>query len=173
MVRSPMKSSFGAVVLAIAIAGTAGCGSSDNSDEPKKFAEFLGVWQFTAESNAVEECMGVAPDMFVMKGTNQFMNPGVSSDLVSIGLFTSTCNLKFAVAGKVATMTTDQKCDVGPADTTDFYAPASGTFTLNSATNAEESVVLMGKISFMSGATVTQLDCKLTVAGKLIKVAND
>ena len=173
MVRSVMKSSFGALVLAAAIAGAAGCGSNDTSDEPKKFAEFLGVWQFTDQSSAVEECMGVAPDMFVMKGTNQFMNSGVSSDLVSVGLFTSTCNLKFTVAGKVATMSTDQKCDVGPADTTDFYAPTTGTFTLNGPTNAEENVVLMGKISFMSGATVTQLPCMLTVQGKLIKVAND
>lgn len=173
MVRSGMKSGFGALVLAAAIANLAGCGSSASGAETKKFSEFLGVWQFTAQSNAMEECMGVPPDMFVMEDTNQLMESGVSSDLVSVGLFTSTCNLKFNVANKVATMPTDQKCNVGAANTTDFYAVTSGTFTLNSATDAEENVVLTGKISFMSGATITQLDCKLTVVGKLIKVAND
>ena len=164
-----LNRSVGGLVLTLLTA--VGCGS-DGGKSVSKFDEFLGIWQFT-ESVVTEMCMGQPTENLTVTGTNQWMLPGVTTDLVSPGLFADTCNFKFNVDGKSANMTTDQKCDVGAEGNMDFYAPTTGKFTLLSPTTAEESAVLEGKISFMSGATIVQLTCTLNIAGKLQKVADN
>lgn len=174
MVRGVKKSGLGGLVLMLAMTSLAGCGSDDNGDAVSKFDEFLGVWQFT-KVTAVEECPGVDPFDYTIE-MNQWMLPGLTSDLAAPGLFFGLCPFKFNVAGKIATLINEQ-CKIGILnDTEDYYTPMSGQFSLLQPTPevraAEETTVMMGKISFMSGANIVQLDCKLTINGTLIKAAN-
>ena len=122
----------------LAVSATAaGCGGDGND-----LVQFTGTWKYT-EAMGTLTCPG-SPDQTGGLGTTKVWNQGPTSDLVDMtpALFdpTTQCFYTFDVKGKVATIHPGQTCSL-----TDGFggplvdeAPASWTFTLTSATTADE-----------------------------------
>jgi len=128
----------GVVLSLLAVTATAaGCGGSGNDLE-----QFVGTWMYT-QSQGTLSCTGQA-DQMGMLGNSMQWGLGISSDLVNLTphLFDSStqCFYEFDVKSKVATIKPTQKCSlndgVGGLIEED---PSSWTFTLTSASTADET----------------------------------
>jgi len=142
----------------LAVSATAaGCGGDGND-----LAQFSGTWQYS-DSSLTFSCPG-QPDQSGPYGVQKIWNEGVTSDLVDMtpsfidGI--TQCFYPFDVKGKIATIQPMQNCPF--LDNTGqpildnsgqpiAEAPSSWTFTLTSATTAEEQFTS----SFEAPCTVT------------------
>ncbi len=119
-------------------ATAAGCGG-DGSD----LAQFTGTWQYT-QSMGTLSCPGAADQTGIL-GTTKLWDSGVTSDLVDMSPSvldpTTQCFYTFDVKNKVATLQANQTtCAItdGVGDHVADETPTSWTFTLTSATTADE-----------------------------------
>jgi hypothetical protein len=150
---------LGVLSLLAVTATAAGCGGSSGSD----LQQFVGTWMYT-QSQGTLACQGSTPQQGMLGNTMQW-GLGVSSDLVDLTptLFDSgtQCFYEFDVKNKVATIKASQTCNfsdgVGGLVEED---PGSWTFTLTSATTADEQ--------FMTTIATT---CTLTGVATLKKVS--
>jgi hypothetical protein len=118
-------------------ATAAGCGGNGND-----LQQFVGTWMYT-QSQGTLSCQGQT-DQMGMLGNSMQWGVGVSSDLVDLTphLFDAgtQCFYEFDVKNKVATIKPAQTCNlsdgVGGLIEED---PSSWTFTLTSATTADET----------------------------------
>jgi hypothetical protein len=132
-----------------------GCGDEKNP------AEFVGTWNYTS-SDARLSCPN-EPDTAVQLPATKRWGGGVKSDLVDLS---SSCNYRFDIGGKVATIQKDQTCRFDDGGGTATEAPNSWLFTLNSATTAEEMAATV--ITFSDGTP-----CTFTVKSSLEKISKD
>lgn len=133
----------GLIGLALALVNV-GCGDDGNS-----LAEFQGTWKYI-QSPAQFSCPG-DPVQTGSFGTTKDWRQGVKSALVD---FSTNCDYRFDVNGKVASIQKTQTCDLldnngDPAS----EAPNSWVFTLTSATTAEEKVETV--TTFIDGVSCT------------------
>jgi hypothetical protein len=160
------KNRLGSVALVglvgfVALATTAaGCGDDGNN-----LAQFTGTWMYTASQGTLA-CPGQAVVQGTL-GTNKQWAEGVSSALVDLSplIFdpTISCYFTFDVKDKVATIQAGQTCGFSDgAGGSIPDVPTSWTFTLLSATSAEETL-----------ATTVDTTCALTGTGQLKKVAKN
>lgn len=141
-------------------ATAAGCGGDGND-----LAQFTGTWKYNqAMAMGTLSCPG-SPDQTGGLGATKVLNQGSTSDLVDMtpALFdpTTQCFYTFDVKGKVATIRPGQMCSLtdGVGDPLVDETPTSWTFTLTSATTADE-------------VFITSLPpCTLTAMATLDKVA--
>ena len=144
-------------LLGLALAAI-GCGDDGNG-----LAEFEGTWKYI-QSPAQFSCPG-DPVQTGTFGTMKDWRQGVKSPLVD---FSTNCNYRFDVKGKVASIQKSQTCDFfdnngDPAS----EAPNSWVFTLTSATTAEEKVETV--TTFIDGVS-----CVLTATmSTLEKISKD
>ncbi|HVU52840.1 MAG TPA: hypothetical protein VHL80_19295 [Polyangia bacterium] len=135
-----------AVALALSALG-AGCGDSNGGTSDPADA-FVGTWSYN-EVQSVLQCPNAAP-VNQLPDPNKTFARGVSSALVDLsqspllsGVF---CNFQFDIdgSGTVATARTGQTCALTSLDSVSIDDTTAGTslwtFTLNSATTAEEIV---------------------------------
>jgi hypothetical protein len=149
---------LGVLCLLAVTATAAGCGGSSNDLE-----QFVGTWMYT-QSQGVLSCQGQT-DQMGMLGNSKHWGMGISHDLVDLtpSLFDAgtQCFYQFDVKDKVATIQPAQTCNfsdgLGGLIEED---PSSWTFTLTSATTADEM--------FMTTIATT---CTLTGTATLKKVA--
>jgi hypothetical protein len=179
---SVIRGLSGALVALAALA--AGCGSSDGSGDGGGSSnsvtgsadDFAGTWLYT-DVQSVLQCPGADP-------TNQLPQPnktfarGVSAALVDLspspllpGVF---CDFGFDISGAVATAQPNQTCALTSLDyLTIDQAPMSGpplwTFTLNSATTAEE--ILQATAHFQ--VTGKSESCSWNLAAHLTRISKD
>ena len=117
-------------------ATAAGCGGNGND-----LQQFVGTWMYT-QSQATLSCTG-NPDVPLTLGSAKEWGAGLSSDLVDLSTeffdLGTKCLYAFDVNSKVATIQASQTCDFsdGQGGLVE-EAPSSWTFTLTSATTAEE-----------------------------------
>jgi hypothetical protein len=130
-------------LLAVSVTA-AGCGGDGND-----LAQFTGTWQYT-DSSVTFSCPGQA-DQTGLYGAFKIWNEGVTSDLVDMTPTfldgATQCFYTFDVKGKVATIKPMQICSFLDASGQPIVddngqpivdAPSAWTFTLTSATAAEE-----------------------------------
>jgi hypothetical protein len=134
-------------LLSVAVAA-AGCGGGDSNSpgttdaHAAELAQFTGTWQYT-QSMGTLSCPGSA-DSSGLLGTTKQWDSGVTSDLVdmtpAILDFTVQCFYTFDVNSKVATIQPGQSCGItdGAGTQVATETPTSWTFTLTSATTADE-----------------------------------
>jgi hypothetical protein len=122
----------------LAVATTAASCGGDGND----LAQFTGTWQYT-DSQGTLSCPGSADQMGTL-GSTKLWQGGVSSDLVDMSpavLDRSTqCFYMFDIKDKVASVKAGQTCVItdGIGDPIADETPSAWTFTLTSATTAEE-----------------------------------
>jgi hypothetical protein len=146
----------------LTVSATAGgCGGGGGGND--ELTQFTGTWTYT-QSMVTFACPN-QPDQGGTYGTTKLWNVGVTSDLVDMtpsfldGV--TTCYYTFDVKNKVATIKPAQSCPFFDITGAEFdEAPTSWTFTLTSATTADEMFVS----SF-------QDPCTLTGVANLKKVA--
>jgi hypothetical protein len=166
--------------LAIAAVGLAGCGSDATSAD-----DFVGAWHYLDEKSTVQ-CLNADPHE-EPPAPNKIFGRGVSSALVDLspsplGLDSGVvCDFGFDVAGLVATTEDKQTCAIDPVDTLTIDDDATTgkplwTFTLNSATTAEELVTGTIHITLPSstvGGNPVQQTCAWTLVGHLARLTKD
>jgi hypothetical protein len=164
---------LGATLAAVATLA-AGCGDSGTSGGPAD--EFVGTWYYN-DVQSVLQCPNADP-------TNQLPEPnktfahGASAPLVDLspspllpGIF---CDFTFDVQNAVATAQPNQSCALTSLDNlTIDQAPNNGpplwTFTLNSATTAEE--IVQATAHFLVAGQ--QETCAWNLAAHLTRVSKD
>jgi hypothetical protein len=162
------KNRLGSVALVglvgfVAVAATAaGCGSDGNN-----LTQFTGTWTYTASQGTLA-CPGQQTLQGIL-GTTKEWREGLSSALVDLSplIFdpTISCYFAFDVKDKVATIQAGQTCGFDDGTGTGNLipdVPVSWTFTLLSATTAEETLT-----------TTVDTTCTLTGSGTLKKVAKN
>jgi hypothetical protein len=169
----------GVLVVCGALAlGAAGCGDS-GPDAPATQAtpadDFVGTWRYL-DVQSVLQCAGADP-------TNQPPDPnktfahGIGAAVVDLspspllqGVF---CDYGFDVSGAVATAQPGQTCALTSLDSLTIDEPQDQaplwTFTLNSATTAEELATTTAHF-FVAGAPTT---CSWTLVGHLTRISKD
>ena len=128
---------LGVLSLLAVTATAAGCGGSSND-----LQQFVGTWMYT-QSQGTLSCQGAA-DQSGMLGNSMQWGLGISSDLVDLTphLFDSTtqCFYEFDVKNKIATIKPAQTCMINDGQGGLIEEdPSSWTFTLTSATTADET----------------------------------
>jgi hypothetical protein len=128
-------------VLASLGAGLVGCGSDTSPVD-----DFIGTWHYT-DATSVLQCVDRDP-LNQPPASNKTFARGISAALVDLsvsplGLSNGVvCDFGFDVAGPVATAQAKQSCAITTLDTVTIDQPNGAaplwTFTLNSATTAEE-----------------------------------
>jgi hypothetical protein len=161
--RSLVIGLIGMVTAALGACGDNG--STGNARGP--FAEFTGTWEYTASAGTLS-CPGVADQQGSLGTTKRFVE-GVATDLVDLSpsiLDPATqCFYTYDVTNKVASITPSQTCTFDDGTGTGGTvqdAPTSWTFTLLSATTAEETLT-----------TTFAMTCTLTGSATLKKVGKD
>ena len=145
-------------LLGLAVA-TLGCGDDGNN-----LAEFVGTWKYT-NTGVTFACPNQA-DTPISLGNQKTFHLGIKSDLVDLS---SICDYRFDVSDKVAAIQKLQTCqfDDGSGNGTNATeAPTSWTFTLNSATTAEEK--LTTATTFIDGTI-----CTIDGVAHLEKISKD
>ncbi len=136
---------FSLLIASVAAAGCGGGSSNNNSStdaHAAELAQFTGTWQYT-QSMGTLSCPGSA-DSSGLLGTTKQWDSGVTSDLVDMSPaildFTVQCFYTFAVNDKIATIMPGQSCGItdGAGTQVATETPTSWTFTLTSATTADE-----------------------------------
>jgi len=130
----------GFVLCLLAVTVTAaGCGGSGSD-----LQQFVGTWMYT-QSQGTLACQGSDPLTGTL-GSSTKWGLGLSSDLVDLDpeLFDTRtqCFYQFDVKDKVATIQPTQKCSFDDGSGTGSQVeedPSSWTFTLTSATTADET----------------------------------
>ena len=150
----------GLVGLVALATTTAGCG-----DDGTNLTQFTGTWMYTASEGTLA-CPGQTTLMGTL-GTNKLWSEGVSSDLVDLSplIFDSSisCYFTFDVKDKVATIQAGQTCSFSDgAGGSIPDVPTTWTFTLTSATTADEKLT-----------TAVDTTCTLIGQGTLKKVAKN
>jgi len=164
--------------LALAFAAlAAGCGDSKTGASSDPADAFVGTWLYS-DATSVLQCPGADP-------TNQLPEPnktfahGISAALVDLspspllsGVF---CDFAFDVdgTGVVATARPGQTCALTPLDNVSVDSAADNTslwtFTLNSATTAEE--VVQATAHFQIAGKIES--CSWMMAAHLTRVSKD
>ncbi len=146
------------LVLGLLTVAAGGCGGSSND-----LAQFTGTWQYT-QSMGTLSCPGSA-DQTGLLGNTKLWDTGVTSDLVDMTPAildpTVQCFYAFDVKDKVATIQAAQTCAItdGAGTQVATESPTAWTFTLTSATTADEVL------------TTSIPPCTLTGMATLKKVA--
>jgi hypothetical protein len=141
----------------VGLAGAAlGCGGDGDN-----LAEFVGTWTYN-DSNVTFVCPGGTEMPFPLD--LKAFHLGIKSDLVDLS---SICGYRFDVKDKVASIQQGQSCallDNNGDPVTE--SPTSWTFTLNSATTAEETLTTAA--TFIDGTV-----CTISGTSHLDKISKD
>jgi hypothetical protein len=168
-----------ALAILGALAGVgAGCGngSSDPTTTADAADDFVGTWRYDQWSSVLQ-CPGSSATDQPPQPNKTFAR-GITSALVDLspsplldGVF---CDFGFDVAFPIATAQSNQTCAVTGVDTFTIdqkagNGPPLWTFTLNSATTAEE--IVQGTLHIQgTGTTET---CSWNLAAHLTRVSKD
>ncbi len=159
--------------LAVLVAtGLAGCG-----DDPFATDDYVGIWHYEEAKSSIQ-CPTGAP-FEQPPPPNKTLARGVDASLVDLSTSALDalvfCNLGYDLAGPVATVKRGQTCVLTGGDTVTVDTSANGgpplwTFTLNSATTAEELGLATVHLS-----VVTPMDtaCSWSMVGHLKRVSQD
>ncbi len=151
---------LGVASCLLAVSATAvGCGGDGND-----LQQFVGTWTYT-DSQATLSCTG-NPDVPLTLGSTKEWGAGVSSDLVDLSTeffdLGTKCLYAYDVKNKVATIQPSQTCNFSDgAGGSVEEDPSSWTFTLTSATTADETFT-----------TTIATDCTWTGQATLKKVSS-
>jgi hypothetical protein len=166
-----------AVALSTVATLVAGCGDSGVVAAAGPADDFVGTWLYDANNvQSVQQCTG-GNATNAPPGPNKRFAHGVGAALVDLsespilsGVF---CDFDFDVNGAVATALPNQTCSLTSLDNLTIDQPMgqapSWTFTLNSATTAEELV--NATIHFFVNGSSTS--CSWTMAAHLTRVSKD
>jgi hypothetical protein len=161
-----------ATLAATVVTGLAGCG-----DDPITADDYVGTWHYEEVKSSIQCPDG---DPFEQPPVaNKTFARGVDASLVDLSLSALDnlvyCNFGYDVAGPVATIKRGQTCVLTGGDTftidkaTDD-GPPLWTFTLNSATTAEE---LGSATIHMTVVTPMDTACSWSFVGHLKRVSKD
>jgi len=141
--------------------GLAGAGLGCGGNDASGVSDYVGTWSYT-QQQATESCPGQS-DLSINLGTTKDLREGVKSDLVD----TSTiCNYRFDIKDKIASVQSGQSCSFNDGSGTATETPSSWTFTLTSATTAEEKFTA---VDTLSSGTV----CSFTGVAHLERLTKD
>jgi hypothetical protein len=161
-----------AALVATVATGLAGCG-----DDPIATDDFVGTWHYEEVKSSIQCPDGDPFDQPPL--ANKTFARGVDASLVDLSLSALDdlvfCNFGYDVAGPVATIKRGQTCVLTGGDTFTIDDPTTGgpplwTFTLNSATTAEE---LGSATIHLSVVTPLDTACSWSFVGHLKRVSKD
>lgn len=133
------KALLGALVGLTGAVAALGCGGSNGAGVP----DYIGTWSYTQQQGTLS-CPGQM-DASVTLGTTKDLREGVTSDIVDVS---SICNYRFDIKDKVAAIQSGQTCNFDDgAGGTVTEVPSNWTFTLTSATTAEEKFTTVATLS--------------------------
>jgi hypothetical protein len=156
----------------LCVLAAAGCGDAATGSPADAF---VGTWRYT-DVNSVLQCEGSDP-LSQPPEPNKPMGRGIDGGLVDLsaspllpGVF---CDFLLDVAGPVATAHVGQSCALTPLDTVTLNQPQDlppqYSFTLNSATTAEE--IVDATVAFTVSGKITS--CAWTLRGHLQRLTKD
>jgi len=161
-----------ATLVATVVAGLAGCG-----DDPIATDDYVGTWHYEEVRSSIQ-CPGGDP-FDQPPPPNKTFARGVDASLVDLSLSALDdlvfCNFGYDVAGPVATVKRGQTCvltggDTFTVDKATDDGPPLWTFSLNSATTAEErgaATVLLSVLAPMDTS------CSWSFVGHLKRISKD
>jgi hypothetical protein len=170
------------LVLALCAAG---CGSGNLAGPTE---QFVGTWQYDGAQASGSLTCGISTIDETPRGNRVFAT-GVDAPLVDLTASdldsAINCNFRFDVAGPVATARTDQTCALtgakniiafNPPDAPPKDASDAWTFTLLSATAAEENVratLIVYQTPTQIGDPPTMAYCDYQMMARLVRVSKD
>jgi hypothetical protein len=173
-IRSRVSVGALATVLAAALAG---CGSSatGTSMGADPADDFVGTWLY-GDVSSIVTCANSSP-LSQPPEPNKTLAHGATSALVDLSpnplVQGSFCDLAFDVAGEVATAQPMQTCALTSLDSLTIDQPQGmapeWTFTLNSATTAEELITATVHFSIDGAPT----PCSWILEGHLTRISKD
>jgi len=152
-----------------AVAVAAGCGGSS-----EKFGDFAGTWQYDA-AQGVLTCSAASMTFNVPPVVDKVFQPAIDKGIVDVSASqfdgVKTCNFKYDVNGKVATMSAGQTCTLV---TGEVLTPTSWRFSLTAANKGEEVGGAGLNALFMDSAgNPVMVPCDYTLQATLTRIASD